>query len=49
MENRIGELIGFNSVNVFAISISITQIEGLLTILVLLSALIYNVKKIKGE
>jgi len=47
--NKFGELIGFNSVNIFAISFSASQLEGLLTILVLISALVYNIKKIKSE
>ena len=49
MGNKVSELIGFNSVNVFALGMSLTQIESLLTILVLVSVLVYNIKKIRHE
>jgi len=49
MENKIGELIGFNSINICAISLPLMDIESILTILVLISALIYNIKKITSD
>ena len=49
MENKVNDLIGFNSVNVFAVGLSLTDIESILTILVLLSVFVYNIKKIRNE
>jgi len=49
MENKVSDLIGFNSVNVFAVGLSLTDIESILTILVLLSVFVYNIKKIRNE
>mgnify|MGYP003633822312 FL=1 len=36
----------FNSINVSALSITFIGVEQVLTILVLLSALVYNIKKL---
>ncbi len=39
----------FNSINVGAISFTFIQIESVLTIAVLLTALIYNIKKLRNK
>jgi|TARA_R100001163_G_scaffold13569_5_gene12612 hypothetical protein len=49
MENKLTELIGFNSINLGAISLSFMDVESILTIAVLISALVYNIKKIKSD
>jgi len=46
MENKLLELSEFNTYNVLAISLPLMNIESILTILVLVSALVYNIKKI---
>jgi len=46
MSNKLDFAI-FNSVNAGALSISFLEIEQILTIFVLLSALAYNIKKIR--
>lgn len=49
MENKINQLLSFNSINLGAISLSFMDVESILTIAVLISALIYNIKKIKND
>jgi hypothetical protein len=49
MGNKIEELAGFNSINICAISLPLMDIESILTILVLASALVYNIKKIRSK
>ena len=49
MENKLAGLIGFNSINIGAISLSFMDVESILTIAVLISALVYNIKKIKSD
>jgi len=49
MENKVTELLSFNSINLGAISLSFMEVESLLTIAVLISALVYNIKKIKSD
>ena len=39
----------FNGINLSALSFSFIDVESMLTILVLLTALIYNIKKIKND
>jgi len=39
----------FNGINISALSFSFIEVESALTILVLISALIYNIKKIKND
>ena len=39
----------FNSINVGAISFTFIQIESVLTIAVLITALIYNIKKLRNK
>jgi len=39
----------FNSLNAGALSITFIDVESMLTILVLLSALAYNIKKIRDD
>lgn len=39
----------FNTINVGALTIGFVEIESLLTILVLITALIYNVKKLRNK
>lgn len=48
MENKVTELLGFNTINLGALSLPFLEVESFLTIAVLLSALVYNIKKIKG-
>lgn len=49
MKNTINELVSFNTVNVCAISVPLMDVESVLTILVLCSVLIYNIKKIMSK
>tara|TARA_R110000744_G_scaffold218136_2_gene336865 strand:+ start:3979 stop:4134 length:156 start_codon:yes stop_codon:yes gene_type:complete len=49
MKETFNELAGFNSINLGAISLSLMDIEGVLTILVLCSVLVYNIKKISSK
>lgn len=49
MENKINQLLSFNSINLGAISLSFMDVESILTIAVLISALVYNIKKIKND
>jgi len=46
MKSTINELASFNTINVCAITVPLMDIESVLTILVLCSVLIYNIKKI---
>jgi len=39
----------FNTINVGALTIGFIEIESILTILVLMSALIYNIKKLREK
>ncbi|QDP56676.1 MAG: hypothetical protein Unbinned3205contig1001_11 [Prokaryotic dsDNA virus sp.] len=48
MQGKIDTLV-FNSINVGAVSFSFMDVESILTIAVLISALIYNLKKIKND
>lgn len=43
------DFLTFNSINAGALSLSFMEVESILTILVLISALIYNIKKIRGN
>jgi len=43
------KLISFNSINGLALSITFVQVETVLTLLVLTTALIYNLKKISQK
>ena len=43
------DTITFNSINAGALSFSFLEVEQVLTILVLLSALAYNIKKIRDN
>ena len=43
------DLIETNLINTAAISISIADINGILTAIVLITAIIYNIKKIENE
>lgn len=49
MKETLNDLAGFNSINLGAISLSLMEVESLLTIAVLISALVYNIKKIKSD
>jgi len=48
MQQKIDAIV-FNSINVGAIGITFTGVEQVLTVLVLLSALAYNIKKINTD
>ena len=43
------DLIEINTINAAAIGISFAEVETVLTILVLVTALIYNVKRLTGK
>ena len=43
------DTIVFNSINVSALTLTFIDIEQVLTVLVLLSALAYNIKKLRSE
>tara|TARA_R100000781_G_scaffold110081_1_gene75309 strand:+ start:9517 stop:9666 length:150 start_codon:yes stop_codon:yes gene_type:complete len=43
------DFVVFNTINAGALSVSLLDIESMLTILVLITALIYNVKKIRND
>jgi hypothetical protein len=49
MQKEMKEILSFNGVNLFAVTFTMVDVEGLLTILVLISALIYNLKKIGSD
>jgi len=46
MKTNLNELASFNTINICAVSVPLMDIESVLTILVLCSVLIYNIKKI---
>lgn len=48
MQEKVDTII-FNSINAGALGFSFIDVESILTILVLMSALVYNVKKIKND
>ena len=49
MKENFHELASFNTINACAISLPFMEIESVLTILVLISALMYNIKKIRSK
>tara|TARA_B110000902_G_scaffold267277_1_gene359802 strand:+ start:8493 stop:8648 length:156 start_codon:yes stop_codon:yes gene_type:complete len=49
MKSTINELASFNTINVCAITVPLMDVESILTILVLCSVLVYNIKKIMSK
>ena len=43
------DILPFNSVNLLAVGFTMIEVESLLTLLVLVSALVYNIKKITDK
>ena len=49
MQEKIIQFAEFNGINVLAISISVQDVEGILSVLVLTSAFAYNIKKLTSR
>jgi hypothetical protein len=49
MQKVMNDILPFNSVNLLAVGFTMIEVESLLTLLVLVSALVYNIKKITDK
>lgn len=49
MQEKLTSFVEFNGINVLAIGISIQDVEGILSVLVLTSAFVYNMKKLTSR